>query len=604
MLGRTDSRRRLLTLLVVFAVAGGALVVRLGYWQVLERDRLVASADRQMYVQTEIPSRRGEIYDRTGTVLIAGTVTRDRLIMSAAGLDQARQDATAAFLVDRLGLTDVEAAALRMKLASGKPYVVLAKGLAPEQTDAIRAAAVAAGIDGLSVESEYARQYAEGGTPEGSLAAHLIGFVNQDGQGQYGVEQSYQDVLAGESATVEADRDATGDPIADTEHVIDPGVPGVDLRLTIDAGLQSTIEQEVMAARIADDAEMVSAVVMDPRTGEVYAEASYPSYDANAYASVAAADPRRFVDPVISDVYEPGSVFKLLTVIAALEQGTAVLTDEYDDTGSMLLDGGRTRIWDSDHTPMHEITLQDAIAYSRNVVAARVALGLGDTTKAAATTLFDVWQRLGFGARTGIDLAGEAKGIVNDPAISAWRQIDLANGSFGQGVAVTPIQLATAYSAMVNGGTLVTPHVVAAVGGQAVAPVSRGQALAPSLSPTLMDLLHYVATSPRYRAGTNAPGYWLGGKTGTAQIWDAPTQSWRTDRYDFSFVGFIGRREGQADLVVAIRIHAGKPKVAGQLALNVGSHELFRRIATDAITVPGLLPELPPDPLDVAKVGA
>jgi len=605
MLGRTDSRRRLLALLVVFAMVGGGLVVRLGYWQITARDMLVASAHRQIYVRSEVPSRRGQIYDRSGTILLAGTVTRDRLVVSASGMDAATQERMAGFLSGELGLTAVEAAALRTKLASGKAYVVVAKDLTPERTDEIRAAATTADVGGLSVESEYARVYADGGGPDASLAAQLIGFVNRAGAGQYGIEQYYQDVLAGRASVIEADRDANGDPISDTEHVVDPGAPGADLRLTLDADVQALIEQEVMAARIADDAQAVSAVVMDPYTGEVYAEATYPSYNANDYAAVAAIDPRQFIDPIVSDVYEPGSVFKLLTTIAGLETGTTTLDTTFDDTGSLTLDGGRTRIQDADRKAMGKLTLADGIAYSRNVIAARVAFGLAPTVRDASAALHSVWTRLGIGSLTGIDVAGEARGIVNDPAISAWREIDLANAAFGQGVAVTPIQLATAFAAMCNGGVLVTPHVVAAIGGRSVEMTNRGQVLSPDLTPTLTGLMHHVLGIPWYSKGTNAPGFWLGGKTGTAQIWDPVKQEWRTDRFDFSFVGFIGRQVGHPDLIVAIRVHGGRPRIGatGQLILDVGSHELFRRIATDAITAPGLLPDVPVEPLPVAKVG-
>jgi cell division protein FtsI/penicillin-binding protein 2 len=335
---------------------------------------------------------------------------------------------------------------------------------------------------------------------------------------------------------------------------------------------------------------------MDPYTGAILAEASYPSYDANDYAAIAAADPRRFIDPVVSDVYEPGSVFKMPTVIAGLETGTATLSTKYDDTGSLKLDNGKSKIDDADRKPMGVLSLADGIAFSRNVVAARVALGLAPTLKGASTTLHEVWTRLGFGSPTGVDLAGEVGGLVHDPAKTRWAQIDLANGSFGQGVAVTPIQLATAYAAMMNGGTLVTPHVVGAIDGQPVTVKGRGHVLDASLSPQLIDLMnHVVTTVPFYRDRTLIPGYYVGGKTGTAQIWDSQTHDWKGGVFDFSFVGYIGRQVGRPDVLVAVKINEGHPSVrrVGQLAMPVMSFELFRRIATDTMSVPGLLPDPP-----------
>jgi cell division protein FtsI (penicillin-binding protein 3) len=603
LLGRTDSGRRLLFLLVVFAIVGSTLVVRLGYWQISERDRLLDSAHRQIYLRTEVPSRRGEIYDRSGTVVLAASVTRHRLIVSAERMTAAVRDRLTGFLAERLGLDPVASDEVRANLLTGKPYIVIARDLSPEQAEAIRAAADTAGISGISFESDPIRVYPQaGGGPDVSLAAHLLGFVNREGRGQYGLEQYYQSILAGTPRIVESDKDANGRPLVETERTLQPGVPGADLVLTIDAGLQLAIEQEVMAAKIADGASSVSAIVMDPYTGDVYGEATYPAYDANDYSATAAEDPGRFIDPVISNVYEPGSVFKMLTVLAALETGTTALYKKYKDSGSLTLDGGKARIEDADRRGMGVMRLDDAIAYSRNVVAAKVALGLAPNVRDASTTLHAVWRRLGFGSPTGIDLAGEVRGLVNDPAISAWRQIDLANGSFGQGVAVTPIQLATAFAAMANGGTLVQPHVVSSIGGRPVEVASRGSVIGASLSPTLTNLMHHVLASPWYKPLSTVPGYWLGGKTGTAQIWDAAHRRWFPNLYNFSCVGFIGRTEGHPDLIVAVQISHGRPNrnALGQLVLPVASTELFRRVATDAITVPGLLRPVPVEETPIA----
>lgn len=597
MLGRTDSGRRLLVVLVVFVVAAGALVTRLGYWQVAQREQLVESARRQIYYRDTVPSRRGQIYDRSGTVVLAASVMRDRLIVSAEHMTAADRAEMVAFLTAQLDLDETAAATIQTRLETGRPYLVLARDLAPEQSEAIEQAARKTGIGGISFESDSIRSYPQsGGGPNSTLAANLIGFVNREGVGQYGVEQYYQDVLSGEPRVIEADRDASGRPLAETERTVEAGEPGIDIRLTIDAGLQLALEQEVMAAQIADGGEGVSAVVMDPWTGEIYAEASYPSYDANDYAAVASDDPSRFLDPLVSEVYEPGSVFKMLTVLAGLEQGTTSMSTVYKDTGRMRLDGGDSRISDSDNKAMGNMKLEDAIAYSRNIVAAKVAFGLSPSRSEAATILHEVWTRLGFGRTTGIDVSGEIRGLVNDPANRPWREIDLANGSFGQGVAVTQIQLARAYAAFVNGGILVKPHVVAGVGSTTVEATTSAPVLDPSLSPQLARLMEHVLKSPWYVEKARVPGYWIGGKTGTAQVWDSVQNRWLSNTYNFSSVGFIGRQEGHPDLVVAVRISTARPlrNALGQLILPINSTELFRRVATDAITTPGLLPVLDP----------
>jgi len=474
--------------------------------------------------------------------------------------------------------------------------VILARNLEPATSDRIRA--LMAGdkpvLEGLILEPEQVRVYPQsGGGPDTTLAAHILGFVNRDGAGQYGVEQYYQEELAGVPRVVAAQRDVAGNRIPDSSTVLEPGIPGQSLTLTLDASLQVAVEQELLAAWMSDRAKQASAVVMDPYTGEVYAYASYPSYDANDYRAIAADDPARFVDPIVSAIYEPGSVFKMLTAIAALGDGTVTTKTRLKDTGSLKLDGGRARVDDADHVAKGWMTFEDAIAYSRNVVAAKVALGLGKTTSSASERLYDTWRQMGFGSLTGIDVANEVPGIVNDPGKKAWRQIDLANGAFGQGVAVTPIQLAQAYAAMVNGGTLIQPRVVKAVGGAETQPVSKGSVLSPQLSLTLQGLLQHVVTEVDfYRSRTLIPGFEVGGKTGTAQIWDAQAKAWKVNRFNYTFVGYIGRQKGHPDLVVAVRIEEGTPTVIrlGHLEMPVMSFELFRRIAHDAIATPDLVP--------------
>jgi cell division protein FtsI/penicillin-binding protein 2 len=312
----------------------------------------------------------------------------------------------------------------------------------------------------------------------------------------------------------------------------------------------------------------------------------------------------------VSSVYEPGSVFKMFTSVAALERGEVTTSTRIKDTGLLKLDGGRTHVDDADHRAMGWLAFEDAIAYSRNVVAAKVALGLDRTTKGASAILHSTWLRFGFGAPTGVDLAGEVSGIVNDPATRPWRQIDLANGSFGQGVAVTPIQLATAYASMMNGGQLIQPHVVQAIGVNARQIAPKGQVITPALSKTLVGMMnHVVSTVPFYRDRTLIPGYEVGGKTGTAQIWDPKAHggrgAWKHNIFDYSFVGYIARTPGHPDLVIGIRIEEGTPTVAklGQLEMPVMSFELFRRIAHDAITTPDLLPDRTDAPIPATAAG-
>jgi cell division protein FtsI/penicillin-binding protein 2 len=601
MLGRTDSRRRLIVLVLLLILVGGGLISRLAWWQLVRHESLAAMAHGQTHLRMVVQNQRGSIYDRSGTIVLATTVDRARVVAAAKGLKPAEQAADVEVLSEILGLDPVARVQLAERLQSERPYVVLARDIDQATAEVLRSAMREGQLVGISLEAESARVYPQaGGGPGSTLAAQLLGFVNRDGDGQYGIEQFYDDRLAGSATVYEAEKDANGRAIADTQLVVQPGVPGADLRLTIDAGLQLAIEQELLAAWIADRAAAATAVVMDPWTGEIYASASYPSYDANDYRTTATESPARFVDPSISRVYEPGSVFKMLTVVAGFEQGTVEPKTEVQDERVLVLDDGRRQIRNSDHRSMGKLTFEDAIGYSRNIIAAKTAFGLAPTLKDSSAILHETWLRMGFGEPTGIDLAGEVGGLVRDPAISAWQEIDLANGSFGQGVAVTPMQLARAYAAMINGGLLVTPHVVAGIDGHDVSVEPGRQVLAPELVPELTDMLEHVLTMPTYRAG-QIPGYTVGGKTGTAQIWDTKLGAWRGDIFNFSFVGFIGRRSDHPDLVIAVQIHDGRPRIpqVGVMNLPIRSFELFRRIATDAVLTPGLLPELPPAPAPV-----
>ena len=338
---------------------------------------------------------------------------------------------------------------------------------------------------------------------------------------------------------------------------------------------------------------------MDPYTGEILAEATYPSYDANDYRSIAAIDPTRFIDPIVSSVYEPGSVFKMLTAIAGLETETVTTKTKIKDVGTLKLDGGRTHVDDADHRGMGWMTFEDAIAYSRNVVAAKVALGLGETT---ARVVGDpprgvVAARVRPADRRSTSRARSAASSTTRRSARGARSTS-PTGRSGRAIAVTPIQLATAFAAMVNGGTLVQPHVVKAIGTREIDPAPRGQVIDPALSTTLIGMMNHVVTEvPFYRDRTLVKGYDVGGKTGTAQIWDPTAREgrgdWKHNLFNYSFVGYIGRDAGVPDLVVSVKINEGTPTIAriGQLEMPVMSFELFRRIATDAITRPGLLPE-------------
>jgi cell division protein FtsI/penicillin-binding protein 2 len=590
MLGRTDSRGRLLLLFVLLTLLSGGMAVRLAYWQINQHEQLATLSNQVATVRHDIPAKRGTIYDRTGTIVLAETIDRYRVIADLHDLTPAERLRDADALVDYLGLSGDPETALRKAMTGSGYYVILATNVDADVAQQIAAGQALGALPTVELDPTPVRVYPQtGGAPHTSLASQLLGFVNAAGKGQYGLEQQYDAKLAGKPEIVQVDPSRPG-PAGTT--IVDPGSPGQDIRTTIDVGLQLQVEQEVFATWIADKAKTVSAIVMDPKTGAILAEASYPSYDANDFGQVATQNPGLFNDPIISEVYEPGSVFKMLTTSAALQTKTTALTTKINDTGVLSLPGGQ-EVADANRKSMGWLTLADVVAWSRNVGISQAAFRLGKTTDAASAALYKTWQEYGIGQKTGVDLAGEVNGIVRDPAVTPWRQIDLANASFGQGVAVPPIQIATAYSVMANGGFAVTPHVAqtettAGSGAGLSAAASPRQVISTSLSGALTGLMtHVVTTVPSYDQATYMPGYYVGGKTGTAQIWD-PTLNkgkgdWMADVYNYSFYGWVGH--SSPDLTVGVVIYQGTPTKIGQgiLPMPTQSTDLFRRVATDAV---------------------
>ncbi|MGI8928716.1 MAG: peptidoglycan D,D-transpeptidase FtsI family protein [Candidatus Limnocylindrales bacterium] len=594
MLGRTDSRARLILLLCFLGLFAGALVLRLAYWQIGQGDDLRRLAGQQAADTAETQTKRGEIVDSRGIVL-ATTAYRDRLVAYPDLLPAADR----ADVARRLGaILDLDGGAMNQLVETFKlpvPYTVVARRLTIEQSDLVREGLRDESLAKLKLEPQPLRFYPnDGGSPDTTLASQLLGFVTEDGQGSYGIEQYGQDLLAGASG---ATADLSADALALPET-------GGQVALTIDASLQLRLEKELYAAWVADRAPRVTGLVMDPYTGAILAWASVPGYDANDYANTAEIAPELFADPIVSQVYEPGSVMKMFTAAAALEAGVVTLQTPVADAKVLRL--GPNEVRNGDFGTAGVIPFADIIARSRNVGTGRVALSLGETTDEGASVLYNMWQRLGIGRTTGIELGNESSGIVADPALHPWQQIDLVNRAFGQGVAVTPLQLATGFSAMVNGGRLPVPHLIAALGDEEV--VAEGQQIMESdLSALLRQLMvHVVEAGPHYADETLIPGYVVGGKTGTAQIWDQRAGDWMADSYNHTFVGFVGAEQPEA--VILVRIHDTKPRVERNwgMTLEMSSNELFRRVALDTISVleipplggtetPLPLPTYPPD---------
>jgi cell division protein FtsI/penicillin-binding protein 2 len=577
----------MVALLVVFTVFAGAAMLRLGYWQVVAAPGLVDQAAQSMGASRTPAVARAEIIGRDGEVL-AQSRTYDQLEAHPALLTPDQQAAVLDTLATTLQVDADARAIYATKLASGRPWDWLERHLTPEQSLDIQNAKDAGLLPGIVLSPQRERVYPlSGGQAGTSLASHLVGFVAGDGGGTYGVEGAHEARLTGaEGAPVQVASLAGAGLRLDDASLA--GLEAPPLRLTIDTDLQRQVEAELTDILINDRARSVSAVLMDPHTGAILASASVPSYDANEYAEVFADRRRRDLlrDRVISDTYEPGSVMKMFTVAAALSEGVVTPQTRIRDRVA-LKHAGSEDINNSDNGSIGTRSVRTMIAESRNVATALIARRLGrGSTRRSARLLYRTWERTGVVGATGVDLAGEQEGLARDPAVRPWQPVDLDNAAFGQGVSATLIQLATGYAPLMNGGHRVHPHVVADDTPEDAEPE---RVLTQKVARQTRDILTWVTGSvSRYAKGALLPGWVIGGKTGTAQIWDNEKKQFKAKRFNHTFVGFVG--SNRPDVLIAVRIEEAKPlRVEPALDLKIESYEAFKklaRVATKVLRIP------------------
>lgn len=504
---RTDSRNRALVLLVLASLVATLIGGRLVWWQVIEHDRLSAMAESQLAQDRSIPALRGIITDSAGR-LLATSVQADSVFATPPTIEDPHH--AALLLAGTLGL---EVQDLTDRLSSQHAWVWLKRRVDPEVSVRVRAL----GITGVGILPETKRVYAMSGPAEGTtLAAQLLGYVNVDGLGQYGVEGASDTLLAGTPGQVVAQEDAAGRRIADSIFQLTEPLNGSNLSLTIDAGLQDILEREMWDTYQRNRAKGITGVILDVHTGAVLAMANFPSFDANAYSLT---DPALFTNAAASREYEPGSVMKPLTVAAALDSG-AITADQtfLDDNNLVIYDqvihnADRDRFPDG-HGPL---TATDVLAFSNNVGAAKIALELG------SDRLYSALRRFGFGTPTGVEIAPEASGQVWRPTDPQWTgDLTTAQYAFGQGLSVTAVQLAAAYAAIANGGNLVSPHVVAGwTDGDGLfhprALPDGERVMREETANAVLDMLTNAVDNGIANAASIS-GYSIAGKTGTAQI--------------------------------------------------------------------------------------
>lgn len=548
-------RKRLVLLMGVFFLLFLCVCARLIELQIFRQKELTARGVSQWTRSGVVAARRGNIVDTNGR-LLAQSVTS--FILTARPRDVRNVQALADVLERELGLNGEKVAA---KLSGSKAAsVTLARQVSREDADRLRAIRQDAenpdsdALIGITFDEDASRWY-----PMGSLLAQVLGLCNVDGEGQSGLELKYDDILAGKPGRIVTEVDARARTLPDGVTLYIPAEQGNTLRLTIDRDVQAAVERAVRECAQVNEALSVQAIAMDVNTGAVLAMAMYPTYDPQN-------PPREDLEKlnelmrltVLSDVYEPGSTFKMLTAAAAIDCGATNPQEGFYCSGKITVDGSTVRCWGAPHGAE---TMARALENSCNPVFTQIALRLG------SERFYQYLHAFGLGSRTGIDLYGEAAGILIGQ--SRVKNVDLARIGFGQSVAVTPIQMITAACAVANGGRLMKPYLVEAIEDSEGAVISKtsptvvATPISAATSATMRRLLYGVVENG---GGKNAKisGWSVGGKTGTAQIYK--NGRIESNLHIGSFVGFAPAENPKVALLVTVNEAQVKPDYGGTTA--------------------------------------
>lgn len=567
------STRRLNWLLWALLVWAGAVVARLVWLQVFQHAELAAIARSQQQREVEIPAPRGSLLDRTGQPL-AKTLEADSVSVNPQKIQDTRE---AAWILARaLGLDE---ARLKRQMdafrAAGKRFLWVARKLSPAEAARVRALK----LDYVEFRTEMRRYY-----PHGTLAAHVLGSVgfradSEFEQGNAGVELSYEEDLAGHAGRAVQYTDSRQDPYQSI--ITREPAPGADLTLTIDVNVQYAAERHLEEAVRSSGARAGSVVALDPHSGDILALANYPSYDPNLPPGRSGEAPGARNNLAISTPFEPGSVFKIITVAAALENTSLTPQSMIDcGNGSINLFGRVIH----DHDPYKVLSVSDVLAKSSNIGAIQIALATG------AQKLYEYQKRFGFGRKTGVALPGESAGVLWPP--ERWTKSSIGSVAMGHEVSVTALQLAVAGAAIANGGVLVRPRLLLARQrpGQPLerfAPEKGERVLRPETAIQMRSMMEGVVLRG---TGTKAvlPGYTSGGKTGSAQIYDARLHAY-THTYNASFLGFAPVTNPRIVVVVALHGTSGGSTGFG----GVRAAPVFRTVATEALRMLDVPKDLP-----------
>ncbi len=559
-------RSRLITILIVLTGMWGLMIARAIFLQILPNDRLKSLQKRQFETVVTLNPRRGDVLDRNNHEL-AISMPSYALFADPKIIEEPKK--VARILAQEL---HVPAKVIEEKLRLRKKrFIWIERQLSKSVRDVIDNLQ----IRGLGFIEESKRVY-----PNERLLSQVIGFVGGDGQGLEGLELKYNEQLQAESKKVSIHRDARGRPLIVNGQIFNQVPDGFDVQLTVDRELQFILEQELAGAVREHEADSAVGVILDAQSSEVLAMASSPTFDPNR-ASDYSPDRRR--NRAVTDSFEPGSTMKTFLIAGALAKGLIEPNTKFDCEGGSMRIGKRV-IREAEAREKYELlTVSEILAHSSNVGVTKIALKLGDEKVKEVMSLF------GFGEKTGVDLPGEVKGIIQP---LPWHDHLLSNISFGQGITATALQIANAYAIIANGGFLRQPYIVKTIRDHETGEVSetRPYTLRRVLSGEQVAKMRIMLNAVTAENGTGlaarVPGFPVAGKTGTAQKVNPEGRGYISGGYISSFAGFLPTNDPRFVIYVAVD-RPRKGYYGGSVAAP-----LFSRIARFAVRRAGLAPVL------------
>lgn len=569
--------KRVRTWYALLILVVGLFGVRLFYLQVIRYDHYKQAALHDQLHQKQIPATRGIIEAHDGDDTVPIVLNQKLYTIFADPVDVVTYK------------TDTERAAVRLSaVLGGNPdeyerklktkdtrYVILAKKVSPAQRNKLMGYKLA----GLYSEEQDYRTY-----PQGSLAAQVLGFVSDEGKGDYGIEQALNKQLSGTPGQLKAITDLSGAPLAASKgNVLTAPKNGDKLLLTVNLGMQGQLERILAEQYRKTKSKGLSAIIMDPGTGKIKAMANYPTFDPAKYSEVS--DPKIFENASVSEAIEPGSTMKLLTTAAALDQGViSPETTFYDPAKWVVDDFTITDIEEDGGARQQSIASLLNLSLNTGATWELMQMGGGEINLKARTSLYDYYtNHFMFGRESNIEQGYESAGLVTKPQNNgAGINLTYANMSFGQGILVTPLQMAGAVSSILNGGTYYQPYLVDSVtDSTGKTTTTKPKALkrdvvSSQVSKDMIPLMEYVVDE-HYKEGFNylnfSNSYAVGGKTGTAQIAN-PAGGYYADKYNGTYAGFVGGDQAQY-VVVVFNTQPNVPGYAGAL----GGQPVFGDIA-------------------------